>query len=235
MHGYANDQQVAAAGEFYWYCWGSFHPTGGTPANPSGFLGTQVGDLAIAQCLVLPNADSRHVAAARGTIFTYGIDGVCHQLANQVLYSTGIGGMQPMTVRGARGYAASTFVYGTYGLQHVAWLNKIGSCSAPQVVTAAGGIPMAGPPDEFEARAREALGGSDPDALAKLLALRVEAQRSIAIQPPGATLSPEALNAQNQRMLDEAARILGAQKFEEIFGFPPGAKIDLVDPTIKPQ
>jgi hypothetical protein len=36
-------------------------------------------------------------------------------------------------------------------------------------------------------------------------------------------------------MLDEAARILGPQKFEEIFGFPPGAKIDLVDPTIKPQ
>jgi hypothetical protein len=80
---YANDQQVAAAGEFYWYCWGSFHATGGTPVNPSGFLGTQVGDLAIAQCLVLPNADSQRVAAARGTIFTYGIDGVCHQLANQ--------------------------------------------------------------------------------------------------------------------------------------------------------
>ena len=148
--------------------------------------------------------------AARGTIFTYGVDGVCHQLANQVLYSTGIGGVRPMTVRGARGYASSIFVYGTYGLQHVAWLNKIRSCGAPQVLTAAGGIPMAGPPDEFEARAREALGDSDPETLAKLLALRVEAQRSIAIQPPERALSAEALNAQNQRMIDEAARILGS-------------------------
>lgn len=116
---YSNDQQVAAAGECYWYCWGSFHATGGTPGNPTGFLGTQVGDLAMAQCLVQPNADSRNVPAARGTIFIYGVDGVCHQLANQVLYSTGIGA-QPMTVHGARGYAASTFLYGTYGLQHVA-------------------------------------------------------------------------------------------------------------------
>jgi hypothetical protein len=80
---YPNVQQVAAAGEFYWYCWGSFHPSGGTPGNPKGFLGQQSGDLALARCLVQPNADSQVVPAARGTIFTYGIDGVCHQLANQ--------------------------------------------------------------------------------------------------------------------------------------------------------
>jgi hypothetical protein len=234
-HADQNDPQVAAAGESYWYCWGSFHAAGGTPVNPTGFLGSQVGDLTVAQCLVQANADSQHVYAARGTIFTYGKDGVCHQLANQVLYSTGTGGARPMTVQGSRGYQASIFVYGTYGRQHVAWVNKVSSCGAPQVLTAAGGIPMAGPPDEFEARARQVLGDSDPETLAKLLALRVEAQRSVAIRPPGAPLSAEALNAQNQRVFDEAARILGPRKFEEIFGFPPGAKIDLVDPTIKPQ
>jgi hypothetical protein len=232
VHAYPDDRQVAAAGESYWYCWGSFHATGGTPGNPTGFLGTQAGDVAMAQCLVVPNADTQHVVAARGTIFTYGVDGVCHQLANQVLYATGIGSVPPMTVQGSRGYFASTFVYGTYGLKHRAWIDKIRSCGAPQVVSAAGGVPMAGQPDEFEARARAVLEG-DPDTLARLLALRVEAQRSIATQPPGAIPPAEALNAQNQRMFDEAARILGAQRFEAIFGFPPGAKIDLVDPTIE--
>ena len=64
----------------------------------------------LAKCLVAPNANSQTVAAARGTIFTYGIDGVCHQLANQVLYATGIGAVAPLTVRNARGYIASTFL-----------------------------------------------------------------------------------------------------------------------------
>ena len=93
---YNTDQQVAAAGECYWYCWGSFHSTGGTPDNRTGFLGQQNGDLALAKCLVTANADSQTVPAARGTIFTYGVDGVCHQLANQVLYATGVGAAAPL-------------------------------------------------------------------------------------------------------------------------------------------
>jgi hypothetical protein len=62
---------VAAAGEFYWYCWGAFHAKGGTPNNATGFLGQQAGDLAVARCLVQANADSRTVPAARGTIFRW--------------------------------------------------------------------------------------------------------------------------------------------------------------------
>ena len=56
---YSNDQQVAAAGQCYWYCWGSFAPKGGTPNNSTGFLGQQNGDLALANCLVTANAIPR--------------------------------------------------------------------------------------------------------------------------------------------------------------------------------
>src|ERR1700733_2279711 len=101
---YANDTQVAAAGEDYWYCWGSFHPTG-TP------LGSQQGDYIIARCLVKSNADSTTDKAARGTIFVYGIDGVCHQLANQVLFASGGPGVSPLTVSAARGYHVSLFLF----------------------------------------------------------------------------------------------------------------------------
>lgn len=236
---YADVKQVAAAGEFYWYCWGSFHAVGGTPNDLSGFLGQQSGDLALAQCLVQANADSRTVPAARGTIFTYGLDGVCHQLANQVLYSTRAGNASPLTVSRARGYMASVFIYGTYGLQQSAWWNQIAKCGGQPpgeslMAATAEGAPVSGPPDDFEAHAREVLKTDDPKLLSDLLALRADVQRFSAQRWPGVTPpDADALNARNRHMLDQAAKLLGPQRFEAIFGFPPDQKIDLVDPSIK--
>jgi hypothetical protein len=63
VNAYQNDAAVIAAHQFYWYCWGSFHPKGGTPSIPDGFIGSQTGNLALAQCLVQVNADSRTVPA----------------------------------------------------------------------------------------------------------------------------------------------------------------------------
>lgn len=236
IHKYPTDQQVVAAGQFYWYCWGSFHPVGGTPINQTGFLGQQNGSLPFAQCLVQANADSRQVPAARGTIFTYGVDGVCHQLANQVLYATGGGGHAPLTVHLARGYAASTFLYGTYGLQHAAWANKIQTCGGPPIayVKTLGVPAVAALPDDFEARAREVLSDQDPKVLNDLLALRADTHRFAAQRWPGfAAPNAETLNARNAHLLDQAALLLGRKKFTELFGFPPDQKPDLVDPTIQ--
>lgn len=244
VHAYPDDGQVANAGEYYWYCWGDFHPSGGTPANATGFLGQQAGDLALARCLVLPNADSRTTPGARGTIFTYGIDGVCHQLANQVLYATAMQAAPPLTVRNARGYMASAFIYGTYGHQHAAWWTEIQKCGGRPpplpggavMVAAAGGPPSSPlpPPDDFEARAREVLEGDDPQALGKLLELRADVHRFTAQRWPGfAEPNAEVLNARNQHMLDQAAQLLGPEKFESIFGFPPGQKVELVRPDMK--
>jgi hypothetical protein len=233
---YPNDSQVTQAGESYWYCWGGFCPSGGTPNNQTGYLGEQSGDLSVAQCLVKPNADSRTDAAARGTIFTYGVDGVCHQLANQILYATAIGSTSPLTVRNARGYIASTFIYHTYGLQHAAWANKIASCGAPSspLVAAKGAMAMPGLPDDFEKRAREVLGDENPKLLADLLTLRSETTRFAAQKWPGFTPPNAAtLNARNQYLLEQAARLLDREKFIAIFGFEPGQKIDLVDPNIQ--
>jgi hypothetical protein len=236
---YADVDQVAAAGEFYWYCWGSFHASGGTPNNPTGFLGQQSGNLTLAQCVVQANADSTTVPAARGTIFTYGVDGVCHQLANQVLCSTGAGNAAPLTVRNARGYMASVFIYGSYGTQHAAWWNQIAKCGgqAPGGTVMAATderAPVSGPPDDFEEHAREVLKSDDPKLLSDLLALRADVQRFSAQRwPGGAAPDAETLNARNRHMLDQAAKLLGPQRFEAIFGFPPDQKIDLVDPSIK--
>lgn len=231
---------VIAAKLSCWYCWGSYHPTGGAPENPTGALGSQNGNLAFAACLVAPNADSQTVPTARGTIFRYGVDGVCHQLANQVLYSTGTGGVAPLTVRKARGYAASSFIYGTYGLEHAAWIAKIASCgaaskTAPATVhwtTGGNGMQKKADPDEFTAHASNIL-ADEPQLLSQLLSLRAEVQSFVAHHIPGSVPPPaEMLNSRNQHLMDEAARLLGSEKFEKVFGFKPEEGIHLVDPSL---
>ena len=87
-------------------------------------------------------------------------------------------------------------------------------------------------PDDFETRAREVLGPSDPKLL-DLLRLRSDVHQFAARAWPGTGQpSAEALNARNQHMLEEAAKLLGPEKFKSIFGISPGEKIDLVDKKI---
>ena len=101
-------------------------------------------------------------------------------------------------------------------------------------MVAAEGGPTPVPPDDFEVRAREVLGSVDPKLLGDLLALRADVHRFVAQRWPGfAAPNAETLNARNQHLLDQAAQLLGPEKFEKIFGFPPGQKVDLVDPNMK--
>ena len=233
----------------YWYCWGGFHAQGGTPSLPDGSLGSQNGDIKLACCLVAPNADCSASFAARGTIFTYGVDGVCHQLANQVLYASGLGGARPLTVSNAGGYWVSSGIYGAYGLQHSAWRNKIATCSAavappPSRAHAAArtrqsssrgptmkAVASPNPPDEFEEHVGKILGADKLSLASRLLALRAQFQTAAAAHAHLAT-APTAteLNARNQRFLDEAAKLLGDADYFAIFGVKPGTKVNLVLP-----
>lgn len=232
---YASIGAVTSAHEDFWFCWGMFRARGGRPGNPTGFLGSQAGNRAFACCLVAPNLDSNANAPAVGTVFRYGFDGVCHQLSNQVLYATGSGSIAPMTVRRSRGYAASIFVYGVYGLQKAAWQNRIEICSARS--DSGGGRPGTGVDpmdkyDEFAQGAAEFL-RDDPAALAALMRLRADMHLHMVTGTPGDRLaSAEFLNARNDMFFKEAARILGAQRFEQFFGFRAGEQPMLVDPEI---
>ncbi len=235
---YPSVAAVSAAGKDCWLCWGDYRPQGGIPGNPTGILGQKSGDLNFARCVVQPNADSRHVPAARGTIFSYAIDGVCHQLSNQVLYATA--GTR-LTVSKARGYFASAYLYGTYGVNVADWKNRVQGCAAPVVVAAAGIAPMGGPmqpeetdgQDDFTERATSVLAEDAPELLAQLLALREQVRIAmIERAPEAAAADAEFLNAQNQRLLNHAAELLGPLRFQEVFGFPAGEEIDLVDPEM---
>jgi len=235
--------QVIATGEDYWYCWGDFHSNGATPAHPDGYVGSGLGDLALARCICESNLDSRGNPPAQGTIFSYGIDGVCHQLANQVLWATKGTGAGPLTVRLARGYGTSIFFFGTYGRQVAAWRRRLASCSAAGVAGGGSGSQLmstsSDPPDlgddEFEKTARAVL-SDDPQQLQALLALREEASRrtsqfhALADTTKGRTPTADELNAVYNDFCKQAAKLLGDKRFEQIFGVPAGADVNIVDP-----
>lgn len=118
-HSYSDIDDVRNANQSYWFCHGGFHQQS-NPVHPIAsrdFLGN-------ANCLVRPN-DS----LAWGTIFWYGIDGVCHQVSNQVLYVTATAaGGKALTVELARGYTFSSVVFDTYGRRKEEWEFGLKQC-----------------------------------------------------------------------------------------------------------
>ena len=126
-------------GGHYWFCWGEQH-------DLTNLIGQHDGDAAVAGKLVKPDQSHPPYPGTTGhpedgSITFYAIDGVCHQLANQVLFATGGEATEPMRVQPARGYHVSTFFYGDYGLNTEGW-NASRLAYAPHVAT---------PGDDFEA------------------------------------------------------------------------------------
>ncbi|GAB5416546.1 MAG: hypothetical protein Crog4KO_34160 [Crocinitomicaceae bacterium] len=108
------------AGSNYWYCWGIYHPSA-----DHGNIAKLSGDDTIAANLVSPNiappAFPGGVGTQDGSIEYYGVDGVCHMVANQVLFATGTSTSEPALVTKANGYRLSSFLYTDYGLNTSDW------------------------------------------------------------------------------------------------------------------
>jgi hypothetical protein len=229
---YLDISAVIAAEHHFWHCWGDYHPTAGITGNESGYLGSQQADIKEATKLVTANKGVGELGS-RGTVFVYGVDGVCHQVANQVLFATARWG-DPLTVRTARGYMASVFLYGTYGRRVAAWEKKKRICGCHGASPAGlRGIKMSA--DEFEERARIIVGPDDEETLRKLQTLRVQARVTALRNKAFAVKDADKINRKNQRVLDDAVALLGRDKFIALFGFPPEERINLVEPKTVPS
>lgn len=117
---YSTINAVAKAGESYWYCWGDFHSKGRLRDPIASCLNSSGAE----RCLVSPNVTNAH-----GTVLWYGIDGVCHQVSNQILYAEITpGGGKPAIVSRARGYKLSSALFGTYGRREAEWIDRRMAC-----------------------------------------------------------------------------------------------------------
>lgn len=114
---YSDIATVNKAGEGYWYCWGDFHQS----SNKS-HIAYCPQTLGMEQCLVRSNDPQ-----SSGTIVYYGIDGVCHQVANQILYANSAQHTW-QTVNRAQGYLTSSVIYGTYGRREHEWMQRRLAC-----------------------------------------------------------------------------------------------------------
>lgn len=120
--------------ESYWYCWGAAHNIA------SHFLGSANGNVDVANNVSLFNViaipeGAPHYTPSKisGAIVYYGLDGVCHQVANEILCATGTPTREPIRVQLARGYSLSTFFFGTYGINTPEW-DSIQKQCAPDIL-----------------------------------------------------------------------------------------------------
>lgn len=215
-----NLSAVMAASRNYWFCHGDFY-TNGVPQKP---IVNNASPSHGARCLVQSNNKK-----ATGTI-RYGIDGVCHQISNQVLYPT------KQKVEKARGYILSRAIFGEYGLRQDEWDLKLASCRMPSMLRA-----QSLSTSLFLLRRARILFGvvsTIPDELnVRLTDLRKdigEIGLAVSVRNESATDRAGRLNQRINGFLNVAADILEAQHLEghylRLFGFPPRVEVNLIDP-----
>jgi hypothetical protein len=212
---------VTSSCGFRWGCYGRDY--GGHP------LAMAPGNSIAANCLSQPNS----WAGIR-----YGFTGVCHQMANRILYPAGL------TVIGARGYGLTLGRYTAHG--RGPWPEKAACLPPPLVISSSAGAtiqtgddppikgpatmtpasPESPPVDEFVAFAKATLGGDLDDKTAVALAiiqarLRIEADEMVARYDNG-ELSPEAYLEEHTVALRKAMKaseaLLGRRRFLIVFG-----------------
>lgn len=197
------------AGDNYWYCWGVYHPSA-----DHGMIANQSGDGTIASNLVTSNvappAFPGGVGTQDGSIEYYGVDGVCHMVANQVLFATGSGTEEPAMVSKANGYRVSSFLYTDYGLNTSDWDSLKSQFAA--------GLPQ--PLDSFDLWVLT-LGFSLGD-IAEIAALRLAAHEALKLlrtKIPGMTADEAyaAIGATILGSIDALDKAIGWDNLQKLF------------------
>lgn len=214
----------------YWYCWGDCWPAGNN--TTARLLGSRGGDLPLAHCLVTPND-----RLATGSV-NYGRDGVCHQIANQVLYATG---QNPLTVIGARFYGITLAAFGPYGekLNQAGWNASLHRCRRPATI-----VPVAEHDDTTDdevTRLFEDRLGSDYDPTIKAawaVAQRELTEKQMILFERARTgeLSgsefAEKLNALLNDFVVRVSMIAGEEVCARLLDVVPGEPIRIIDPKL---
>ncbi|MCD4502390.1 hypothetical protein [Chromobacterium vaccinii] len=249
---YKDIAEVIRNNGLYWFCWGDFHPKGERHEKDTGFLGSANGDYNYSSCICAPNLDSRQHAEARGTIYYYGVDGVCHQLANQILWSSASLGHPPLTVSQALGYRTTKALYGEYGVNVQDWELKKSQCSRPESSVdsgALGVIAVAKQPestgrrempatrDSFEDEASSILKSfHQEDKLDILISLRrahqaklMELRKQIA---SGKKIDASEINAMHNQFFRQVEKLIHPDAFQQLFGMPIETVANVVDQRV---
>lgn len=202
---------------------GLFHPLGVSNTYPDGRI-LQVPFLPGSSCLV--QFDN---PGAGGTVFTYGLDGVCHQVSNQVLFPTGA------TVVSAKGYRLSSGIFGTYGRRKDDWQVKRNQCQVKPLILR----PRHRPMSLLYSRARYFLGGDSDtprrlELLVRALHIDIDNIGYAPRRPNESVVSRVAsLNARISSFLEAVVEVSPEdQVVQHLLGVEPGEVVNLIDPEL---
>lgn len=195
--------------ESYWYCWGSAHDVAERAIeSASGSLEVATAICPANTVALPPNSPLGTPSTTSGTIEYYGLDGVCHNVSNQVLYSTGSKNVEPLRVNRAKGYPLVSFFFKNYGLNESSWNSAVQNL-APDVKP---------PEDDFLLFMHQFV---PSDKQTKLLAIRLQAHIELVLLRASAAkknfnYDPE-LGAIIVGALLEAEVLLGTETLLKVF------------------
>lgn len=213
----------------YWYCWGACHAAG--PGTTARLLSSAPADLGTAHCLCKPDdAVARPGRASVGGINLYGIQGVCHQLANRILFATTTS--PPLTVTGARGYDDSRDVFGTYGKNVREWRHRVKRCTGRDIA-----FPTV--PEEFMTRLRQELPNlsqATRDELQRTHSRLLQYHEELCIDALAGTINGRSFADATNDIYQEArqawAATINTNDFLFFFQTTPGEPVNIIDPDI---
>ena len=211
----------------FWYCWGDAHEA--KQEQGVRLLACVPIDLRLASCLAQPNIPAEH-----GGIM-YGIDGVCHQMANRILFAAR--GLP--TVSDAQGYEKSYYFYDTYGTNYDEWELRKERCGL-RPRPPSGERRRSTLSDRIHNLFRSRLGPAFPeDYISRVEELDEELSRERSTlddavrrgQIHGAQYADQ-LNSLFAEHLRRVVAVIGPEAYETVFGERPGDGYELVDPVV---
>jgi hypothetical protein len=220
---YLTIDDVIKAGAHFWYCWGDFNmktkDQSLVPECPASGLSA---DLKVVCCICEANDKNAH-----GTIFEYGVDGVCQQLANQVLYPTN----PRITVEGVKGWQLTYLFYTAYGRNVNDWIELVNKCM-PGVRKMSKGKKYI----DKVGSLIEKLPKKKRDFVNKVIEETDKERRKFYDEMEKGKITPvefaERVNKLHDSQLLRIADEIGRDDYIRLFGAPPEKPVHLVDPEV---
>lgn len=216
---YSDISKVISAQESYWYCKGDFHTDG-------DFIGKINYSSPYSKCLVTPNNSIN----GNGSIIRYGIDGVCHQVSNQVLYRSK-NSLNNLRVNKARGYKLSSSIFETYGLNKDMWQQNKINCVSNTFTKNQKSLLMIRA-NEFARKHNINMNSIKELEQKRLILLTSLESEGIATKSITESVNQrvEKMNLLIYEYTVNAGNLVDNDLYEYIFGIEPGVRIDIINP-----
>lgn len=213
----------------YWFCWGICHMSG--QYNPQArLLNSREGKMELATCISSPNDKDDHA----GITGMYGLHGVCHQVANRILFSTENEHEAPLLVDGAHGFWLSYLLYGDYGGKDDNWEQVQMQCGVVSIR-----------PNDMELQAMSAMlqtalgpafAPAMMDQLRELQQEMLAQKHEYALRVEQGQMRMEefaiAINKLLTNYVPRLAETIGIGYSRTVFGIEPGEEVYLLDTEI---